>query len=61
MTMMVVTHDMGFAQRVADRMIGNDDGIIDGLFALTKPITGSYFWCPPVANGKLNLSAILDA
>ena len=43
------------------RMIGNDDGIIDGLFAFAKPITGSYFWCPPVANGKLNLSAVLDA
>ncbi len=43
------------------RMIGNDDGIIDGLFSFTRPITGSYFWCPPVADGKLDLSAILDA
>ncbi|MGK0272794.1 MAG: putative iron-dependent peroxidase [Cocleimonas sp.] len=43
------------------RMIGNDDGIIDGLFSFTRPITGSYFWCPPVINGKLDLSAIIDA
>ena len=43
------------------RMIGNDDGIIDGLFSFTRPITGSYFWCPPVADGKLDLSAVLDA
>jgi len=43
------------------RMIGNDDGIIDALFSFTKPITGSYFWCPPVSDRKLNLSAVLDA
>ncbi len=43
------------------RMIGNDDGIIDGLFSFTRPVTGSYFWCPPVADGKLDLSAVLDA
>ena len=43
------------------RMIGIDDGIIDGLFSFTRPITGGYFWCPPVINGKLDLSAIIDA
>ena len=43
------------------RMIGNDDGIIDGLFSFTRPVTGSYFWCPPVTDGKLDLSAVLDA
>jgi len=42
------------------RMIGNDDGIIDGLFSFTRPITGSYFWCPPVTDGKLDLSAVLN-
>ena len=43
------------------RMIGNDDGIIDGLFSFTRPVTGSYFWCPPVADGKLDLSAVLGS
>ena len=38
------------------RMIGEVDGIVDGLFNFTKPVTGSYFWCPPVKNGTLNLS-----
>lgn len=38
------------------RMIGNDDGILDGLFQFTRPMTGSYFWCPPVNKGKLDLS-----
>lgn len=41
------------------RMIGNDDEIIDGIFSFTRPITGSYFWCPPVTDGKLDLRALI--
>lgn len=41
------------------RMVGLDDGIVDGLFSFTTPVSGSYFWCPPVGkNGLLDLSAI---
>ncbi len=40
------------------RMTGQEDGIIDGLFRFTRPISGSYFWCPPVSNGCLDLTAI---
>jgi len=41
------------------RMVGEDDGIRDALFDFTRPLTGSYFWCPPVkASGRLDLSAI---
>ena len=40
------------------RMTGQEDGITDGLFRFTRPLTGSYFWCPPVAHGKLDLAAI---
>ncbi len=40
------------------RMIGQEDGIVDGLFQFTRPITGSYFWCPPVAGDHLDLSAL---
>jgi len=29
-------------------MIGADDGIRDALFRFTRPVSGSYFWCPPV-------------
>lgn len=39
------------------RMVGAEDGITDALFQFTRPISGGYFWCPPVENGKLNLSA----
>lgn len=40
------------------RMAGLEDGIIDGIFRFTRPISGNYFWCPPVSNGCLDLSAI---
>ena len=35
------------------RMVGLDDGIVDGLFRFTRPITGGYYWCPPVDGSQL--------
>lgn len=40
------------------RMTGQEDSVVDGLFRFTRPVTGSYFWCPPVAGGRLDLSAL---
>lgn len=40
------------------RMVGAEDGIVDALFTFTRPVTGAYFWCPPVRNGRLDLRAI---
>lgn len=40
------------------RMCGLEDQIVDGLFRFSRPISGSYFWCPPLAGGRLDLSAI---
>ena len=40
------------------RMTGQEDRISDGLFRFSRPVSGSYFWCPPVSNGFLDLSAI---
>ena len=40
------------------RMSGAEDGIVDALFRFTRPLTGAYFWCPPLRNGKLDLAAI---
>lgn len=34
-------------------MVGLSDGIVDGLFKFSKPVTGGYYWCPPVKDGKL--------
>jgi putative iron-dependent peroxidase len=40
------------------RMSGLEDGTVDALFSFSRPVTGAYFWCPPVKDGKLNLTAI---
>jgi putative iron-dependent peroxidase len=40
------------------RMVGAEDGITDALFTFTRPISGSYFWCPPIRDGHLDLSAL---
>jgi putative iron-dependent peroxidase len=40
------------------RMVGAEDGIVDGLFQFTRPLTGSYFWCPPLLDGQLDLRAV---
>ncbi|HEX6086288.1 MAG TPA: peroxidase, partial [Thermoanaerobaculia bacterium] len=41
------------------RMVGHDDGIVDGLFSFSRPVTGGYYWCPPVDKDQLDLSALL--
>jgi len=40
------------------RMVGAEDGITDALFRFTRPITGAYYWCPPVADGRLDLRGL---
>ncbi|KPJ90275.1 MAG: peroxidase [Gammaproteobacteria bacterium SG8_11] len=45
-------------EALLNRMIGNEDGISDAMFTFTRPVTGSYFWCPPVKDGKLDFSAL---
>jgi len=42
------------------RMSGAEDGIVDGLFRFSQPQTGSYFWCPPMRDGMMDLSLILN-
>ena len=41
-----------------NRMMGNDDGICDAVFTFTRPVTGFYFWCPPIKNGALDFSRL---
>ena len=40
------------------RMVGAEDGVSDALFRFTSPVSGSYFWCPPVANDRLDLALL---
>ncbi|WP_432453653.1 MULTISPECIES: Dyp-type peroxidase [unclassified Agarivorans] len=37
------------------RMLGCEDGIEDGLFQFSRPLTTSYYWCPPVDEQVLDL------
>jgi porphyrinogen peroxidase len=37
------------------RMAGQDDGITDALFRISRPVNGAYYWCPPMRGGKLDL------
>ena len=45
-------------EALLNRMLGKDDGIVDALFSFTTPITGSYFWCPPANDGRMDLTAL---
>ncbi len=37
------------------RMVGLEDGIVDGLFSFSRPVSGGYYWCPPVSGGRIDL------
>jgi len=37
------------------RMAGHDDGIVDAMFKISKPVNGAYYWCPPMRDGRLDL------
>ncbi|MEN5300985.1 MULTISPECIES: Dyp-type peroxidase [unclassified Pseudomonas] len=43
------------------RMSGLEDGIIDGLYRFSRPLTGGYYWCPPMAEAGVDLSVLLQA
>ena len=55
MTMIVVTHEMGFAKEVADQMIFTDEGMI-----VEKADTKEFFANPKSDRTKLFLSQILQ-
>lgn len=37
------------------RMAGLDDGIVDAIFTMSKPVNSAYFWCPPLQGKRLDL------
>jgi putative iron-dependent peroxidase len=45
-------------ERQLRRMAGRDDGIVDGLMAFNRAVTGGYYFCPPVLGDKLDLRAL---
>lgn len=42
------------------RMSGLEDGIIDGLYRFTRPLTGGYYWCPPMGEAGVDLRLLLQ-
>lgn len=58
--LMFVAFGQSFAAFEAqlNRMIGNEDGIVDALFKFTQPVSGAYFWCPPMKDGNLDLTLL---
>ena len=48
-------------ERVLRRMAGLDDGITDGLLRFTRPVSGGYYFCPPIRGGALDLRALSPA
>ena len=51
-------HSFDAFEALLRRMAGEEDGVTDALFRFTRPLTGAYFWCPPVAQGRLDLRAL---
>lgn len=52
------TESLDRFERVLRRMVGLDDGIVDALFTFSRPVTGGYYWCPPISGNRLNLSRL---
>jgi putative iron-dependent peroxidase len=50
-------HSLDAYEAVMRRMAGLEDGITDGLFRYSRAVSGGYFWCPPVKEGRLDLTA----
>nr|WP_315488547.1 Dyp-type peroxidase [uncultured Rhodoferax sp.] len=51
-------HSLDAFEAQMRRMAGLDDGVVDGLFQMSKPVTGAYFWCPPLSDARLDLRAV---
>lgn len=52
-------HTLEAYEQVLRRMLGLEDGIVDALFRFSTPVTGAYYWCPPIASGRLDLTRVV--
>lgn len=48
-------HSFAAFEAVLKRMLGKEDSVTDGLLSFTHPVSGAYYWCPPIKAGKLDL------
>ena len=42
----------------ARRMVGLEDGVVDAMLQLSRPVSGGLYWCPPMAGGRLDRSLL---
>lgn len=43
---------------ILNRMVGMEDRIADAMFSFSRPVTGAYYWCPPMKTDRLDLSKL---
>jgi len=48
-------HSFDAFETLLRHMVGLDDGVVDALFGISRPVTGANFWCPPMHLGQLDL------
>ena len=51
-------HSLDAFEAQMRRMAGLEGGVVDGLFQMSKPVTGTYFWRPSLRDGLLDLRAV---
>jgi len=51
-------HSFDAYETLLKQMLGINDGIKDSLFHFSHPLTGAYYWCPPMKDGKLDLGIL---
>ena len=47
-----------FVLRTLQHPLSKEDGVTDGLFRFSRPLTGAFYWCPALKGGKLDLSKL---
>jgi porphyrinogen peroxidase len=51
-------HSLAAFDAVMKQMLGVNDGVTDGLFTLSRCLGTGYYWCPPMRDGRPDLSSI---
>jgi putative iron-dependent peroxidase len=51
-------HSVSAFEVLLRRMVGEEDGIADALFRFTRPVSGAYYWCPPLGRDGLDLTLL---
>jgi len=53
-------HSLTPYESILRRMAGLEDGIADALFTFSRPVTGGFYWCPPVHDNRLDFSCLAE-